>query len=116
MMGCFDRPRPALAVVGFFVAAVLGLGCSGQIGTVPGKTDPQNSGSGGSTGPGVTPVPCAADTGFAPPRLWRLNDTQYRNVVHDVFGAGITVPLDVSEAISAGSEALTRVERHLVVR
>ncbi|HXI55519.1 MAG TPA: DUF1592 domain-containing protein [Polyangia bacterium] len=91
-------------------AAAMSPGCTGQIGTPPGKTEPQGSGSGGTTGTGVTAGPCAADTGFAPPRLWRLNDQQYQNVVHDVFGAGITVPQDVSEAISAGSEDLTRAE------
>ena len=64
------------------------------------------SGSGGlpSADPTATPGACDASLGLAPPRLWRLNDQQYANVVHDVFGAGIAVPPDVSAARVRGSE------------
>jgi hypothetical protein len=41
---------------------------------------------------------------FAPPRLWRISDQQYGNVVRDVFGANITVPPDISASLSTGSE------------
>jgi hypothetical protein len=102
-----------------FVAAAL-LGCStGQIGAA--ETGPFGSsgartnptmGTGGSTtgtgssgtggGPGFTP--CIEGTSFAPPRLWRLNDRQYANVVHDVFGSAVLVPDEVSEAASVGAE------------
>ncbi|HVR03853.1 MAG TPA: DUF1592 domain-containing protein, partial [Polyangia bacterium] len=44
---------------------------------------------------------------MAPPRLWRLNDQQYVNVVHDVFGAGIAVPAAVSAAVIVGAEDAT---------
>ena len=54
--------------------------------------------------------PCVASAALAPPRLWRLNDQQYGNVVRDVFGAGISVPTEVSEAASAGAEDLARAE------
>jgi hypothetical protein len=72
---------------------------------------PASTTTGGtSTTTGGTNEPCDATGAFAPPRLWRLNDEQYGNVVHDVFGSDITVPPDVSEAISAGAEDLSRAE------
>jgi hypothetical protein len=58
------------------------------------------SGAGG----GATPQACLANAAFAPPRLWRLNDQQYANVVHDVFGAGVVVPAGVSQAVAVGTE------------
>lgn len=98
-------------------ATLAASGCTGEIGGSAGRANPGppgSSGSGGVPGGGVpgtstTGTPCAA-AGFAPPRLWRLNDEQYANIVHDVFGAGIAVPPDVSEGISAGAEDLTRAE------
>jgi hypothetical protein len=100
----------------FALAAV--VGCSaGQIGPegLPGSASNNSSGSGsatssgavggGSGGSGGTVAPaCVANASFAPPRLWRLNDQQYANVVHDVFGAGVMVPAEVSEAAAPGSE------------
>lgn len=63
------------------------------------------SGRGGSSPvAGESPIICDATLGLAPPRLWRLTDQQYANVVHDVFGAGIAVPPDVSAARVLGSE------------
>src|SRR4051794_25836803 len=85
-----------------------GLGCKGEIGR-PGATGPSGataSGAAGAAGTAVgagagiggTPAPrtgpCVAAAAFAPPRLWRLNDQQYANVVHDVFGATIAVPAE----------------------
>jgi hypothetical protein len=106
--------------------AVAAVGCRGEIGVSTGKNGPA-SGAGGSPGTsvgtggspstagtagssGARVGPCVAAAAFAPPRLWRLNDQQYGNVVRDVFGSGITVPADVSEALSAGAEDLTRAE------
>jgi hypothetical protein len=109
------------------VVALAAGGCTGAIGTRPraggdagasasagaaGTSVSASAGSGaggvGVTGPAAGP--CVAAAAFAPPRLWRLNDQQYGNVVRDVFGAGITVPADVSEARSAGAEDLARAE------
>jgi Protein of unknown function (DUF1592)/Protein of unknown function (DUF1588)/Protein of unknown function (DUF1595)/Protein of unknown function (DUF1585) len=111
------------------VTALAGVGCTGAIqrpgatgnagATATGGTTGTSVGGGGAAGAasaapiGVTPPmagPCLAAAAFAPARLWRLNDQQYGNVVRDVFGAGITVPADVSEARSAGAEDLARAE------
>jgi hypothetical protein len=66
--------------------------------------------SGAAGAPVQRTGPCVASATFAPPRLWRLNDQQYANVVHDVFGKAIAVPAEVSEARSAGAEDLARAE------
>ena len=73
-----------------------------------GSSGATSGGSGGSAGTvGTSTTACDATLGLAPPRLWRLNDHQYANVVHDVFGAYITVPPDVSAAAVAGAEDAT---------
>src|SRR3954469_24392604 len=76
-----------------------------------GATSTTAGGAGGSatttTTGGATTTSCDATLGLAPPRLWRLNDHQYANVVHDVFGPGIDVPADVSAAAVAGAEDAT---------
>jgi hypothetical protein len=99
-----------------------GLACKGEIsrtgnGNPSGATASGSAGTGGlgaGAGTGAVPVqrtgPCVAAAAFAPPRLWRLNDHQYANVVHDVFGAAIAVPAEVSEAHSAGAEDLARAD------
>ncbi len=115
----------SLGAVGL-VVAFMTVGCTGTIarpgasgnaganatggagGTSVGSTGGVATGGVGVTTP--TAGPCVAAAAFAPARLWRLNDQQYGNVVRDVFGAGITVPADVSEARSAGAEDLARAE------
>src|SRR5450432_663896 len=114
--------RAALVSVSLLVVGA-GVGCKGQIGGAPAPG--QASGTAGSTGGGgagmttstgtagvIVPRtgPCVQAAALAPARLWRLNDQQYGNVVRDVFGAGITVPAEVSEARSAGAEDLSRAE------
>ena len=78
-------------------ASSAGSSTSGSSGGAQGSAS--NLGSSGSTAQA-----CVANASFAPPRLWRLNDQQYANVVHDVFGAGITVPPQVSAAAAVGAE------------
>ena len=112
-------PGRAVGFAGYVFGPVL-LGaaaivsCStGQIGPegLPGSSVNNSSGGGSGTSSGtpggsagtIAPA-CVANASFAPPRLWRLNDQQYANVIHDVFGAGVTVPADVSEAAAPGSE------------
>jgi hypothetical protein len=114
--------RAVFGALGLLAAAA--GGCKGQVG---GVANVPASGAAGTPGPatgaggaggtvglplgvGMTAGPCVAPVAFAPPRLWRLNDQQYGNIVRDVFGAGITVPRDVSEALSAGAEDLARAE------
>jgi hypothetical protein len=95
-----------------FAALVAGA-CTGQIGTTgagAGAGSPLGpTGTGGAGGAAVGPKsgPCDPKLGLAPPRLWRLNDQQYVNVVHDVFGAGIAVPAAVSAAAIVGAEDAT---------
>jgi hypothetical protein len=93
--------------VAVFAGSVTAIGCTGSIGSLmenpaggPGATT--SGGEVGQTGSGA--VACNPTTALSPPRLWRLNDQQYANVVHDVFGAGITVPPDVSAAVVPGAE------------
>jgi hypothetical protein len=124
----FGTSRSILGACSLVAALALGtIGCTGAIqrpgamgaagssatGGTPG-TSVGSAGAAGAAAPiGVTPPvagPCVAAAAFAPARLWRLNDQQYGNVVRDVFGAGITVPADVSEARSAGAEDLARAE------
>jgi hypothetical protein len=114
------------------VVALAAVGCTGAIGRGTGGGSAGTSASGGTTGTSVGSVgsvggtggaapgpigvaappagPCVAAAAFAPARLWRLNDQQYGNVVRDVFGAGITVPTEVSEARVSGAEDLARAE------
>ncbi|MDB4982640.1 MAG: Cellulose-binding domain protein [Myxococcales bacterium] len=119
----FAPSRSILRACSLVGLALAGFGCTGSIqrpgatgSTANGGTPGTTVGSGGAAGTapiGVTPPvvgPCVAAAAFAPARLWRLNDQQYGNVVRDVFGAGITVPADVSEARSAGAEDLARAE------
>ena len=89
------------------------IGCTAEV-SGPSATDAGASasptGAAGSmtmAGGGTAQGSCDATAGLAPPRLWRLNDRQYANVVHDVFGAGINVPPDVSAAAVAGAEDAT---------
>src|SRR5260221_4886699 len=125
--------RPLFTAVLPLAVGLAAVGCNGSIGNPEGMNGPPGSGTGTGTGtgtstgtgmtgnpPGATGGtstttggpndPCDATGAFAPPRLWRLNDEQYGNVVHDIFGSDITVPPDVSEAISAGAEDLARAE------
>ncbi len=92
------------------VLAIPVAGCQGQIGTAT-QGGPPGAGSGSTAGSGNVassgaggPVPCNMAASFAPPRLWRINDQQYGNVVRDVFGANITVPPDISASLSVGTE------------
>src|SRR5713101_2948753 len=96
------------AVLPFAVGLASMVGCNGSIGNPEGMNGPGGSGTGtGGVGPPSTSTttggpsttttggpndPCQASAAFAPPRLWRLNDEQYGNVVHDVFGSAIAVP------------------------
>jgi hypothetical protein len=96
-------------------------GCTGSIGDFIGRpTDSDPATAGGGTGDqgngdqGSAQAACKPDLGFAPPRLWRLNDEQYANVVHDVFGSSITVPSGVSEGVSTGAEELERADSLLI--
>ena len=108
--------RSTLGALALLIAAAT-LGCTGDIGTPTSQSGALPGGSGSSPGtvggvgsPTHRTGPCVTSAALAPPRLWRLNDQQYGNVVHDVFGAGITVPAGVSEALSAGAEDLSRAE------
>jgi hypothetical protein len=102
------RPPSALGVAALVAAATFSACGPGRIGDAgpsiggPAVAGPTGGSSGGSSG-GST-VQCVQGAAFAPPRLWRLNDRQYANVVHDVFGAGIAVPADVSAATPVGAE------------
>ena len=104
------------SVVALSIAAGV-VGCAsdgtpaGQVGAAAAGGNPSSGGAGAGVGVAPAPTgPCVAAAALAPARLWRLNDQQYGNVVHDVFGAGIVVPADVSEAVSVGAEDLARAE------
>jgi len=109
------------SVVSLLIAAAA-VSCTTSAGTpaaqsgaaAGGSSSTAGAGAGATAGVGVGSTarsgPCVAAAALAPARLWRLNDQQYGNVVHDVFGAGITVPAGVSEAVSAGAEDLARAE------
>ena len=104
--------RSSFGALVFLIAAAAAGGCTGDVGGPAGQSGALPGAAGGSS-PGVpTPNagPCVAAAALAPQRLWRLNDQQYGNVVHDVFGAGIAVPAGVSEAVSVGAEDLSRAE------
>ena len=107
---------------GVLLMAVAASACTGEIngsssshGTpavATGAPAGASSGAAGNAGASSTstpptPTPCDSTLGLAPPRIWRLNDQQYANVVHDVFGASVSVPRDVSAAAVAGSEEPT---------
>jgi hypothetical protein len=95
------------------LASMAIAGCTGSIGNAlvdPNRDDSPATGGGAVGNQDPAQPSCEANRAFAPPRLWRLNDAQYTNVVHDVFGSAITVPADVSEAVSAGAEDLQRAE------
>src|SRR5260221_11490705 len=100
----------ACACVLLFFAGAL-ASCTGDIGEPGGLGRNDPSPTGGANPPGSSssasassPEPCVQNASFAPPRLWRVNDPQYANVVPDVFGASISVPVEVSEGVSVGSE------------
>jgi Protein of unknown function (DUF1592)/Protein of unknown function (DUF1588)/Protein of unknown function (DUF1595)/Protein of unknown function (DUF1585) len=115
-LGVVSMVRARRSVLPSVLVMAAVLGCKGQIsgvGSGPASGAGGAPATAGGVGVGVTPpstTPCAGSLAFAPPRLWRLNDQQYGNVVRDVFGAGITVPQDVSEAVSAGAEDLERAD------
>jgi Protein of unknown function (DUF1592)/Protein of unknown function (DUF1588)/Protein of unknown function (DUF1595)/Protein of unknown function (DUF1585) len=101
--------------VGTLCGLLSSLACTAEIG---GPGSPSATGGAASTTPGgaagsatttggAPATTCDKAVGLAPPRLWRLNDRQYANVVHDVFGASIAVPTDVSAATVAGAEDAT---------
>ena len=95
-----------------FALAVGASACTAEIKGVPGQASGASgvAGSAGqptTTDPVTNDAPCDESLGLAPPRLWRLNDQQYAHVVHDVFGASIDVPTEVSAATVAGSEEAT---------
>jgi hypothetical protein len=102
---------------GWIFLCAAALGCTGAIGAGGASKGgvQTTTGTGGNSGLGVGGTvgtsACAPSTSFAPPRLWRLNDQQYGNVVHDVFGSAITVPAAVSEASVLGAEAVTSADR-----
>ena len=103
--------RNLKASLGFGVALLALSACTADIGGGSnGATAAGAAGIAGSAGQGPGPVtdptatPCDPNLDLAPPRVWRLNDQQYVTVVHDVFGAGITVPPDASSARVAGAE------------
>jgi hypothetical protein len=106
------RRQVSATMASVCVLAVAASACTAEIVGVAG----QASGAGGvagsagqpaTTNPMTNDTPCDASLGLAPPRLWRLNDQQYAHVVHDVFGAGIDVPTEVSAATVAGAEEAT---------
>ena len=89
-----------------WLAALVGLGCSGQIGSGGGG---DRSGDGSkSPGPAGSPVPMGDPRGNAPApslpptvqamfkpgpaTLRRLTSTQYTNTIRDLLGADVTVP------------------------
>jgi hypothetical protein len=98
-----------------------GLGCSGQVmggadeapaagtPTPPRGGDP--TGSGGKPGPAGTPAPGTPGREAGPTtpfeaRMQRLTAAQYRNVVTDLFGAGLTLPALEEEAAVGGFASL----------
>ena len=96
---------------GFGVAVLALSACTAEIGGAPNGAGAAGAAAvAGSAGQGPGPVTdptstaCDPNLELAPPRVWRLNDQQYVKVVHDVFGAGITVPPDASSARVAGAE------------
>ena len=103
----FDRALPSILGIAL-IASAGSSACTGEIGgTLPGDTTGTSRGaSSGVNGP-MTLAQCDSTLGLAPPRIWRLNDQQYANIVHDVFGAAITVPSGVSAAVVAGAEEPT---------
>src|SRR5882724_4951964 len=101
---------------GALCSLLTSLGCTAEVSgpnaSGGASSSTTNGGAGGSAttggaGGGMPQAACDATLGLAPPRLWRLNDRQYDNVVHDVFGAAIVVPPDVSAAVVAGAEDAT---------
>lgn len=107
------RVRRALLGALALLIAPATVGCSGDIGTPANRTAAIPGAAGGSGSGSSVPGPsgpCVASAALAPQRLWRLNDQQYGNIVHDVFGAGIAVPAGVSEALVTGAEDLSRAE------
>src|SRR5258706_5174670 len=68
-----------------------GQTAGGAGGLGAGAAGSSQAGAGAGVDPGSTP--CDPNPGFAPPRLWRLNDQQYQNGGPDAVGAGIALAL-----------------------
>jgi hypothetical protein len=94
----------------FLVMAATLAGCQGEIGQRPqGPPPPAPGETGTPVGPGGAPAPGPADgppcdatkKSFAPARLWQLTDTQYVNIVKDVFG--VTLTGEDAKIVSAGT-------------